>query len=163
MRHLTDQEIQNYLDKKVTDASMETHVQSCLQCRNQIAVYEQIFSGLKKQNDIVLTANFAEKIIRILEVKEEKHARRWDWFFMGILGLLGVGLTIYYSNVSDVADSAKNLVEIDDSLKESANDWIGRLGGLLSGNFQFIVFGVLILLIIDWLDKKVVRKLIRQP
>ena len=64
LKHLTDDQIQEYLDGKVSkDSRIADHLQSCGDCKEQIDEYSSLYSALEVDEKIGLSARFAEVVV----------------------------------------------------------------------------------------------------
>ena len=56
MKHLTDEEIQNYLDGNIPGEmdNIKKHLDSCVLCRENLAVYENIYVELENESEFQL-------------------------------------------------------------------------------------------------------------
>ncbi len=66
MSHLTETQLNEYLDQMLDNASRqkaETHLADCEQCRAELAELEMLFSTLDELPDIPLTRNLRAKVL----------------------------------------------------------------------------------------------------
>jgi hypothetical protein len=120
---LTDEELQNKIEQGLAETSVDAQA------------YQHIFKILKKDPEFNLPIQFADRLVSIIEKKEEK--RDYYWLAVGIL----------FSIVSLVV--AVVLV---------ADRWSINAFSFLSSNVGLIVFGVSFVALLQWFDKKVIRK-----
>lgn len=155
MNHLTDHDIQSYLDH-LKNPEIEEHLATCTACRGQVELYKQIFAGLKEEENIVLPSNFSNLVIGQIEGLHEKRSRWKEWLLTGLTAFCGVAITVYYSTASISAETLESwFPEIEwDVIAESLTD---RLADTIGNNFHFLIFGLFILLLIEWMDKKLIR------
>ncbi|MBL7995059.1 hypothetical protein JNM05_06760 [bacterium] len=157
MNHLSDHEIQSYSDKTSDNPEIQVHLESCPICRSHVAAYRQLFSELRKDDEPVLPNNFARMVLSRIEEKQEQKAVWRDWMLIGIAGILGVAISIYYTGSSltgdAVTDSVKNLLQSRESVTSSfrqIQNWFG-------GGLSYLIFGGFLLLIFNWLDEKLIK------
>ncbi|MBP9926728.1 MAG: hypothetical protein KBF45_12150 [Cyclobacteriaceae bacterium] len=120
---LTDEELQNKIEQGLAETSVDAQA------------YQHIFKILKKDPEFNLPIQFADRLVSIIEKKEEK--RDYYWLAVGIL----------FSIVSLVV--AVVLV---------ADRWSINAFSFLSSNVGLIVFGVSFVALLQWFDKKIIRK-----
>jgi len=120
---LTDEELQTKIEQGLTEASADAQA------------YQHVFKVLKIDPEFNLPIQFANRLISLLEKKEEK--RDYFWLAMGIL----------LSIISLIATIA--LV---------AERWSINSFSFLSSNVGLVVFGVLFVAFLQWVDRRVVRK-----
>ena len=157
MNHFTDREIQSLSDKTSNNPEIQAHLESCPICRSHVAAYRQLFSALKKDDESVLPNNFARMVVTRIEEKQEQKAVWRDWILIGIAGIMGVAISIYYTGSSltgdVVTDSVKNLLHSRESVASSfrqVQNWFG-------GGLSYLIYGALLLLIFNWLDEKLIK------
>lgn len=157
MNHLTDREIQSLADKASDNPEIQAHLQSCPMCRSNASAYRQLFSALKKDDEAALPNTFASMVLSRIEEKQEQKAVWRDWILIGIAGIMGVAISIYYTGSSltgdVVTDSVKNLLHSRESVASSfrqVQNWFG-------GGLSYLIYGALLLLIFNWLDEKLIK------
>lgn len=157
MNHLTDREIQSLADQASDNPEVQAHLKSCPMCRSHVAAYHQLFSELKKDDEYILPNNFARMVVTRIEEKKEQKAVWRDWILIGIAGIAGVAISIYYTGSSltgeVVTDSVKDLLQSRDSVTSSFRQLENWFGGGLS----YLIYGACLLLIFNWLDEKLIK------
>jgi len=100
-----------------------------------VRAYQLVFDVLKKEPDFHVSLPFADKVIAIIEKRDEK--RDYWWLAIGILfTVIALIVAIALTNVT----------------------WTTGIFTFLSGNFGLIAFGLAFVLFLHWLDKRLVRK-----
>lgn len=122
-----DEELQNQIERGSVNESSE-----------DARAYQRVFAALKKEPDFHVSLPFADRIIAIIERKEEKR----DYWWMAA----GIFLTVIALIVSIVLTSAH---------------WTAGVFTFLSGYPGLVAFGIAFILLLQWIDKKVIRKQIR--
>lgn len=120
---LTDEELQNKIEHGLPETSADAQA------------YHYIFNVLKKDPQFNLPIQFADRLVSLIEKKEEK--RDYYWLAIGIL----------FSIVSLIVA----IVFVKESLSINAFSF-------LSSNVGLVVFGVLFVALLHIIDKKIVRK-----
>jgi uncharacterized membrane-anchored protein len=101
--------------------------------------YRKVFNALQKEPNFSLPTNFADKLVAQIEALEKsKDTSRDNWW-------LGLGLFSFFI--------AFIIAAIFSGFKPSAGAF-----GFFSGHSGLVVFGVAFIVLLNWLDKKVVRK-----
>lgn len=157
MKHLTDLEIQSFADRTSDDPDIAAHLESCKICRSHLEVYRSLFTELKKDDEPVLPKNFARMVVAQIEERNEAASLWREWGLIGLAGLVGVSISIYYAGSSltgdVVTDTVKNIFQSRDSVASSfkhLQDWF-------NGGLSYLVYGAFLLLVFDWLDRKLIR------
>jgi hypothetical protein len=97
--------------------------------------YSLVFSALKKEPDYHVALPFADRIILFLEKKEEKR----DYWWMGV----GIFLSV---------------IALIVTLAITQTQWTAGVFTFLSGYSGLVVFGIAFILLLHWVDKRVIKK-----
>jgi hypothetical protein len=97
--------------------------------------YQRVFDALKKEPDFHVSLPFADRVLAIIEKKEEKR----DYWWMAA----GIFLTVIALVVSLALTSAH---------------WTAGVFTFLSGYPGLVAFGIAFILLLQWVDKKVIKK-----
>jgi hypothetical protein len=100
--------------------------------------YQRVFDALKKEPDFHVSLPFADRIVALIEKREEKR----DYWWMAA----GIFLTVIALIVSLALTSAH---------------WSAGVFTFLSGYPGLVVFGIAFIILLQWVDKKVIKKQIR--
>jgi hypothetical protein len=119
----TEEELQNQIEKGLVNESEDARA------------YQRVFDALKKEPDFHVSLPFADRILALVEKKEEKR----DYWWMAA----GIFLTVIALIVSIVLTSAH---------------WTAGIFTFLSGYQGLVAFGIAFILLLHWVDKKVIRK-----
>jgi hypothetical protein len=120
----SEEELQNQIEKGwVTESGDDARA------------YQRVFDALKKEPDFHVSLPFADRIIAIINKREEK--RDYWWIAIGIF------LAVIAMIVSLVLTSAH---------------WSTGVFTFLSGYPGLVAFGITFILILQWVDKKVIKK-----
>lgn len=122
----TEEELQHQIEKGLVNESEDARA------------YQRVFDALKKEPDFHVSLPFADRIIAIIEKKEEKR----DYWWMAA----GIFLTVIAMIVSLVLTSPH---------------WTTGVFTFLSGYPGLVAFGIGFILLLQWIDKKVIKKQIR--
>ena len=95
MNHLTEEQINEYLDGLLDESarqSVEVHLSQCVDCRNQVEALKQVFADLDDVPEIPLTRDLTPAILAKLPQKEP--VRIWTRAFAAQWGVV-VGTLIW--------------------------------------------------------------------
>ena len=99
MNHLSDPQIQSYLEGGFKGKNeIEEHLRVCRYCQNQLAMYKIIVSELRSDTAASFSPNFAESVIRKIEIARERKANFIESGLLAAAVIVGTGLTFYYAN-----------------------------------------------------------------
>ena len=157
MNHLTDIEIQSFAEKLSDDPTIAAHLNSCKICRSHLEVYRSLFTELKKDDEAVLPKNFARMVVARIEEKNEAASLWREWGLIGLAGLIGVSLSIYYAGSSLTGDVVTDTVKNIFQSRESVTSSFRHLQNWFNGGLSYLIYGGFLLLVFDWLDRKLIR------
>ncbi len=149
--HLTEFQIQQYLDRQQPDNSeIEAHLTSCSTCRETLKSYRAVYGALSEAPELHLTANLRNRIMGQI-----KPVRRFNISFetafsitFFLISMITVGyLTGFSINFGLISGFITGLV--------------GQLPKIdiqfLSENILFILVPLLIIIAIELLEKKFIK------
>lgn len=149
MNHLSDEDLQKYLDKdpELNRAQIDRHLKNCDRCRQHYMVYKHLYAGLSDEAGFMLSANFSESVVSRIRKKREKTYSFFESVLLAIAGLFSVGLLIYFTNLGDIMQSVfkKNAQEIEPFLKV--------IGDAFGGNLTIFLFAIIIVILFGVADK----------
>lgn len=122
-----EEELQHQAEKGLVNESTE-----------DARAYQRVFDALKKEPDFHVSLPFADRILALLEKKEEQR----DYWWMAA----GIFLTVIALIVSLVLTSPH---------------WNAGVFTFLSGYPGLVAFGIAFILLLQWVDKKIIKKQIR--
>jgi len=96
-RHLTDDEIQSFLDGNLSQADIVGHLQTCEYCQYQLKQYQQLYIELAHDKGFNLSTDFARRVISRLQTEPSRSLmqRLWD-VSIWVVGLLAGVVTSFY-------------------------------------------------------------------
>jgi anti-sigma factor RsiW len=135
VRHLSDEQIQRYLDGDMSrDSDAAHHLQHCPACMRQLELYREVYEGLQQDVGFELTPDFAESFMARLAAVSEKSSRA---SFVGLILLVfgtavTAGLVLYFLEVKALNEILASLsafvVEFGLSFVESLKIATASLG-----------------------------------
>ena len=153
MNHLSDEDIQKYLDKdgSLNRTEIEKHLKSCVSCQQNLTAYKQLYTGLANEMGFMLSANFAELVISRIKKSREKSYDFLESLLLAIAGLFSGGLLFYFTNLDKVLLNIfqKNTTEI--------KPFIEGIGNIFGSNLILILFAVIILILFGLADKFILQ------
>ncbi len=119
----SEEELQNEIENGLVSVSDDARA------------YQLVFDALKKEPDFHVSFPFADRVVALIEKKEEK--RDYWWLAVGIL-LIVVTLIV--------------------TLALTKIHWTTGVFTFVTGYSGLVVFGVAFILLLQWVDKKVIKK-----
>lgn len=155
-RHLTDDELQSYLDgDPLSDREwVENHLRVCDRCREELARYEQLYTELAKDEGHELSPDFSESVVSRVGERPAPHPR---WQPAHILALIlgaiaGLSALVCFVGLKEAGEL---IVGIGARFGEAASLFHdAALGLLLTLNVDahLFLYAVLILVFIVTMD-----------
>jgi predicted anti-sigma-YlaC factor YlaD len=161
LKHLTDEEIQEYLDGNLSPENellFETHLKICPHCQESLKQYQSLYVDLANDEGFDLPKSFAESVLSRLPAEPEAKSHfKYASIFWTILGIITIGITFYYVDLKPLGRVISNIFvpqyefgsELIVSIKNSLVS--------LNGNLSLLAFAGLTLLIIAALDRALVQ------
>ena len=119
-----------------TEEELQKQIENGLVSESDDArAYQRIFEALKKEPDFHVSLPFADRIVALIERKEEK---RDYWWMAGGIFLIVVTLIV--------------------SLALTEIHWTTGVFTFVSGYSGLIIFGISFIFLLQWIDKKIIRK-----
>ena len=164
--HLTDEEIQDYLDGNLSHQKrifFEAHLQTCESCQAALKQYQSLYVGLKQDQGFDLPKSFAKSVVAKLPLAEKaKSGFNYSDILLGILAILLTAATAsYYLDLGSLGKRLTNIplpqFEFGTTLVEAAKGLVAAL----NGNLSLLVVGILVLLVTGALDRILFQPLLR--
>ena len=154
--HISDNEIQEYLDQSVTaekKRELEKHIKECETCQYEVSRYRELSTILEKSGDPVLTSGLADRVMLKLENKDRADAFTKNSLFIVYIAatVVMIGTTIYYSDLSSFTNlmtklvGSINLKQIFDFVPQTINN--------IGFKFGLPVLGAIVILFLALMDK----------
>jgi hypothetical protein len=159
LEHLTDEEIQDYLDGNLsseTTLQVDEHLQVCRRCRETLKHYQSLYVGLEDDTGFELSKGFAKAVIRRLPAQEEakSHAGVFNVLLMVLGVAVSLGVTLYLIDLKPLGKALSDLLpgpELGTGLLDLAEGLLVEL----NGNVEFLAIALLIFFLVAGLDRLV--------
>lgn len=151
--HITEEQIQAYLDKQssLEAIKIEEHLKICSFCQKSMEEYQEVFAILNTDPNTSLSVDFSKKLISAITAPQETKRRLFESGFIITFFLFGITGSVYFVNPLPF-------------LINFANNFIIKLSGYadnflpdLKGNYTIFVAALLIFLLVEVIDKKLLR------
>ncbi len=162
LRHLTDEEIQNYLDNipRSGNRFVEEHLRSCQLCRKALEGYKRLYVGLKTDKGFELPPDFTEKVFsKLSPVPASKSRLNYPEIFLVILGLItGICIPLYFMGWKYISQKITAIIQPQINFMISSWNLVERGLQNLNINMNLLLLSGLTLLIIYLIDYIFFRK-----
>ena len=132
--HLTDAEIQDYVDGLPTleRRRIDMHLESCQRCEEQVEQYKTLFEALSEDVKLTLSANFSQSIIH--EIKQEVRTVSRFRILPALVSFLGLTIAALGLLNFTTLQPLTRLMRATSSIRNSINlEWSGKIVAFLSG------------------------------
>jgi len=156
LRHLTDEEIQDYLDTDSSSQNMsvQKHLETCELCQEALEKYKKLCMELRKEPGLGLPKRFAEAVIsKLPEAPRIKTHKNYSEILLLVIGILAcLSTTLYFLDWKPIV---KTITHIPLPQFEFLIAFVESIGSLLVNlkiNINLLLLSGLTLLIINILD-----------
>lgn len=156
-QHLTDEEIQVFLDSKRSDQEMERnqHLKNCEICQRNLKIYQNLYVGLEKDPGFKLPRNFAKSVVSKLTEKQSapflSPSVEITLIITGIL--LALGTTFYFVDVKSLTGLIGRIALPKIAINTSFLQPIKNLLSDLNGSLILVPFAALALIAVALFDR----------
>lgn len=161
-KHLTDEEIQDLLDKHDSKQDIERkhHLKNCQICQESLKQYRTLYVELERAPGFTLPKNFEKSVVsKVIHKQAAPFLSSTMEITLIITGILmALGTTFYLVRVKAFTETIGRIVlpklAIDTSFIQPIKDLLSGL----NGNLVLIPFAVLTLVVVAVLDR-IIQKL----
>ncbi len=115
LRHLTEEEIQDYLDDIPGSGYrfVEEHLRTCQLCQKALEGYKRLYAGLKTDKGFELCPDFTEKVFsKLSPVPASKSGLNYTEVFLVILGLAaGIFIPLYFMGWKHISQKITAIIQ----------------------------------------------------
>jgi hypothetical protein len=166
LRHLTDEEIQEYLDGNLSQQKtflVKRHLETCPICQESVKRYQSLYAGLASDEGFDLPYDFAKSVVSRLPV--EAHVKSHFNFaniFLAVSGIIvALSIAVRYLDLKPLGQTISNILSAQYEFVLGVAESLKTFLSGLNTNRGLLIFGVLALLVIVTLDHFLVRKFLR--
>ncbi len=114
MKHLNDEQLQDYLDGKLLQSNgfIDQHLATCPKCRQALKEYRVLNRQLKQEPNFILPPNFSQLVLKSIKRKRDgQFLLNVSYVLIGLLGLLfTAGLSLRYINLESLKNSFSRIL-----------------------------------------------------
>ncbi len=160
-KHLTDAEIQDYLDGNDVreDSTAAEHLDSCGLCKKNLELYRCLYSGLSDDAGYELSVDFADKVVSSVGLGESRgFFRRYANVLVSIIGVVAAIAALYYfTDIPKIIAGGAWLGWFDSILKGRIFSSMTGYASSAGNTVSLIISGVLALVTIWVVDRFMIR------
>lgn len=161
LQHLTDEEIQDYLDGNLSEDNAllaRQHLETCPLCRKAVKQYQSIYVRLEDDQGFELSKGFARSVVNKLPAEAE--AKSYSGIINIILAVMGIvvslGITLRYVDLKPLGRALSDFIPGPD-LGTGLLDLLEGLLVGLNGNVGFLIVALLVFFLVAGLDRFVLQ------
>lgn len=163
--HLTDDEIQDYLDGNLSRQGrifLEAHLETCELCQATLKQYQSLYVGLRQDKGFDLPRTFAKSVVAKLPLAQKTESGfNYSDILLGILAILITAFaSLYYMDLGSLGERLTHI-----PLPHEIGSWLFEAGknlvAALNGNLSLLIVGILVLLVTGALDRILFQPLLR--
>lgn len=114
MSHLTEEQVQEYLDRTLDHQSManaQIHLQSCHICRNRVRSCQTLYQDLRQPPEWQFSQQFEANLMRRINQQPlgAIHHQLWTALLVFGIFIVGLSLTIAYTDTKTYVDILRNV------------------------------------------------------
>ena len=159
-KHISEEDIQQYRDDNLSKLRIEQiaqHIAICQSCKLKFQHYTELYYLLGKDSGFELSPDFSQKIVASIDKSSSRkqYAGLWDFLFVFIAIILGIGITFYFAGPEWYAINLNKtmIVNINHDFA-----WLSNVKSFLSGfNFSLFFGAILILILTSLFDEVFVK------
>lgn len=161
MNHLSDAMMQAYLDGTagITKQNMEAHLSVCEECRESMAIYRMMHHTIR-QEEFILPAHFADIVaekVGLVSTDESETSVLREWWWLLPVGASGIGISAYYVPSTMTGAPVERVLQENIRQTQTYFTIAEQMGGWIGSNFQYLIFGLFLLLLFDMIERKFLR------
>jgi predicted anti-sigma-YlaC factor YlaD len=161
-RHLTDDELQSYLDSDLLDNRewIEAHLQVCEHCREELASYQELCSELTREVGFGLPPEFAESVVSKILRPGATASRKGLLSLLASIFALAVGFAAlgYFTDLKPLLGFAEHIGYETTSLIISISSSFSQLFSALNMNTHLLLYVAMVLVLTLILDQVLLHK-----
>ncbi len=155
--HITEEDIQNYLDGNPlrSKEQFHSHLEECVQCQNRVTEYRMLYGILKNEPEIQLPVSFAMDVVSKMTLLQKTRSRPLvSELFLGVAGFASALITAilivgWKSILKIVNDIALPKIQFNFNILESAKPLLAGL----NGHLYLLFFALITLLTVAAVDR----------
>ena len=153
MKHLTDDELQNYIDSGKNVDLVSAHLNRCDLCRENLTNYRTLFSELSQPHRIRLQHDFTASILSRIGSQSLSPHKHQIWAFLSAMLslIMGIGAGLYFTGFKSIAEFVAGTTSLTGYLRELGEAMLGFTVNL-NLNYSLLAIGILSLTVFSLLD-----------
>jgi hypothetical protein len=161
-QHLTDDDLQNFLEVKDSPGRREVqdHLKACARCRKALEGYRRLSEMLGRDPGYRLPSHFITRVMESLPAKGKVTGlfSTLEWILISAGATAGVVIAFVLTDLKKITGIFKILAENSRTIKEATGSTFQTATNLLNGNLPLLGMALLALLFTYGLDRFLIQK-----
>ncbi len=151
--HLSDEQIQAYLDGQpsINTIKIEEHLKICPTCQKNLELYQEVYTSLGTDLLPALPKNFSKGVVSAVSGKSESLWQKLESGLILSFFLISIALCIYFLN------PLPQILKTGSSIIGLAGGFLNDLIALFNGNIPLMIIALIILFLIEVLDRRLLK------
>jgi hypothetical protein len=151
--HITEEQIQDYLDKQdsINTSDIEKHLQICSSCQKNLAEYQELYTVLNSDPFPELPKDFSTQVLSAVSDTQESRKQLFESGSIMAFFLFGIAASLYFVNPLPFLTNV--ITNMMNHLGEYASQFLPEL----NGNIAIYIAAILIFLLVEIVDKKILK------
>ena len=157
--HLTDEQIQAFLDSNQNPDSATTyHVQECQLCRERVQEYKSLYRELNRPPALKLSKGFEDTILKKVGLlpQTSQGFKLWHWIVMALVFIIITGISAAFIGIDRVVQIQQAIGKV----LVATGDGLGSVR-FVAQNVNLFVVSILVLSAVSLLDRLYITRLRR--
>ncbi len=160
MKHLRDDDLQLYLDRRLRDREKIDHLRHCPLCQERLDAYEAVFTGLRQAPQWTPAPDLQDRVLQKITQNPAESMYQKLMQVLVIIGLFigALSISLPYLHTAQYVDSIKQMqapkLTPDFSIWERLNflPSLKALAGAFDFNYSMLVIAAAVLLVVALAD-----------
>jgi len=164
--HLTDEELQEILDRKheLAESDVNSHLDTCEVCQERLKLYENVYAELASDEGFHLSEDFSAKVAdRVGLVPSEPFLQKHLQLILGIASLAALALaSILLFDISSIIGRLHDFAGITSFFERMGQSTLSAKLRSIDKIWSLVIPGIVVLFTIGLVDR-VVRQQRKRP
>lgn len=156
-RHLTEEEIQDYLDGNLSEltADLRLHLETCETCQGMLKQYRHLYTGLEEDPGFQLPKIFVKKLVSKLSTDQAKPflSPSAEIILIVVGVLLALGTTIFLVDLKPIAETMSRIALPKIKLSSTILQPMKNMMSGLNSSLGLLPFAALALILVAVFDR----------
>ncbi|MFQ5633173.1 MAG: anti-sigma factor family protein [bacterium] len=156
MKHLSDEDLQAYLDgvHGVNRVETEAHLMICKDCQHALEAYRHVYTALQNEPSSVFSLASENAIMQKISIESEKFGQAIEWLLFAISAIFGLAMTGYILMTAVTGEQLSDFVQYIQGLFS----FVKSTNAVSPKNISLLLMTSVVLAALHFLDKYLFQK-----